>query len=109
MGDTLFQWVQIRNCRRFFKRYYTVNFLADDDLLEQLSVLGLVEAYDFSKYAVQALETFNIKMENEVDISGAIGSAEIQVTIVKTCPQVLQNFEAILSKWSKQQMQRMAW
>lgn len=105
MAATLFQWEQIRNCRRFFKRYYTINFLADHDLLEQLSVLGLVETYDFSKYVAQALETFNIKMENEVDISGAIGSAEIQVTIIKTCPQMLQNFEDILSKWSRQQAQ----
>ncbi|OJJ23774.1 hypothetical protein BKI52_05335 [marine bacterium AO1-C] len=98
-----YKWVQIRNCRRFYKRYYSTIFNADQSLLKLLQIFGLLEVQEFSKYAPSALDAFSIKLENEIDISGALGSKELQVTILKTNPHILKAFEDTLAQWVKTQ------
>jgi len=70
-----------------------------------LEIFGLLEVQAFSKYASCALDAFSIKLESEIDISGALGSEEIQVTILKTAPHILQAFENTLIQWVKMQQQ----
>jgi len=99
--NKFYKWVQIKNCRRFYKRYYSTSFKANQHLLELLQAFGLLEVQQFSKYAPTALDAFSIKLENEIDISGALGSESIQVTILKTTPHLLQAFEDTLVQWVK--------
>lgn len=94
-----FTWQQIRNCRRFYKRYYTTSHQVDADLLARLEVLGMLEIQAFSKYSSQALDAFKIRFDEQVDIAGTIGDTQIQVTIIKAFPEMLQQFEGILTEW----------
>lgn len=94
-----FTWQQIRNCRRFYKRYYTTSYRVDANLLARLEVLGMLEIQEFSKYSSQALDAFKIRFDEQVDIAGTIGDTQIQVTIIKAFPAMLQQFENILTEW----------
>ena len=95
-----FTWQQIRNCRRFYKRYYTTSHRVDADLLARLEVLGMLEIQPFSKYSIQALDAFKICFDEQVNIEGTIGDNQLQVTIIKAFPEILQQFEDILTEWA---------
>ncbi len=95
-----FRWTQIRNCRKFYKRCYTTRYPVDSLLLGQLEVFGFLEIQSFSKYSSQALDLFKIKFEEEVEISGTIGFTQIQMSISRSYPEMVQKFEKTLRNWS---------
>lgn len=96
-----FSYTVIRNCRKFYKRYYTLSSPADDALVDQLERFGLKEVVAFSQYAATSLDIFTIKFEQEIEISGAFKSNQVQVTISKQYPEFLHEFEEILDNWYK--------
>lgn len=95
-----FSYVTTRTCRRFYKRHYTLGFPIDTTLLNELEQFGIMEVMEFSKYSATAYDTFKIKFDEQVDISGLINGKELQVTLSKEQPSLLALFEETLDKYA---------
>ena len=91
--------MSIRNCRRFHKRHYTLKRPADRRLLDLLDCFGFAEVFAASRFIPSGLDIFKIKLETAIEIAGAIGSDELQITVSKQMDDTLDEIERTLQKW----------
>ncbi len=96
-----FVWISTRNCRKFYKRVYTLNKKIDQDLIRSLSDFGLLEDYSFSNFSQDSKDIFKVKMDDEIEISGTIDDTYLQVTVTKKNPEILMQIEAKINSWSE--------
>lgn len=99
-----FSWTEIRNCRRYFKRYYTLSHAIDQDLVDGMGQFGFATITEFSKFAPQAFDTFKIKLDDDVELSGSIKSTDFYVTVSRQSPELLAEIESVLTVWSEQKV-----
>jgi hypothetical protein len=103
-----FSWTEVRNCRRFFKRYYTLSHAIDQDLVDGMTCFGFPEITRFSQYAPEAFDTFKVKMDDDMELSGSIKSHDFYVTVSRQSPDILEEIEGLLAEWSASRSQEAA-
>lgn len=94
-----FHCTQIKNCRRFLKRCYSLNRNVDDELLQMLEIFGFKEVKEFSRFSPEAKDTFKIKMLDTLEITGVIDSSELFITISKDELGLFELVEQEIEDW----------
>lgn len=94
-----FNCTQIKNCRRFLKRCYTLNKKVDRELLETLEMFGFMEINEFSRFSSHAKDTFKIKMLDTLEITGVIDGTELFVSISKAELSLFDMVEKEIENW----------
>ena len=97
--DVAFTYKQIRNCRRYLKRCYSLTQPSNELLLHQLSDFGLIEYQRFSEYLPQAKDTFKVKMLDLIEISGVLDGKELFITVSKEDLSLFQRIEQAIHDW----------
>lgn len=95
-----FKWTPIRNCRKFYKRYYYLNYPIDQELVDELNQFGFLETYKFSDYSKKAKDIFTIKLDGYIELSGAYDDECLQVTVPIESPAIVSEIELIITTWS---------
>lgn len=96
-----FSWVSTRNCRKFFKRSYSLQYQIDGSLVSDLEKFGFLETYAFSKFSKSSLDQFKIKLEGELELSGLLKGNSLNVVVPKEYPSFIREIESIIESWSR--------
>lgn len=94
-----FIFTDIKNCRRFLKRCYTLNKNINVALVEKLELFGVAEINKFSQFLPKAKDTFKVKMLDSLEITGVIESGELFVTISKNEVYLFNVVEEQIEQW----------
>lgn len=94
-----FTKIVTKNCRHFYKHHYELSVPVDDELLGQLENFGFMEIINFSKFSPKALDAFKIKLEDTIELEGAICGNYVMASVKKTCPRVLSELEETINSW----------
>lgn len=101
-----FKWVKTRNCRRFIKRTYTLNYPINDQLISTLKDHGDLEILCLSDYSTSFNDIFKIRVEELIEISGSFRDVYLQLTIKKTAADIIKVIEAEMNSWSERMIKR---
>ncbi len=96
-----FEIKQIKNCRRFIRNCYTLSKSIDKNLLIQLENYGHLEIQNFSSFSPLAKDSFKLKLEDILEITGVIEGNQFFITIAKTDLELVQQIETELIDWTK--------
>ena len=94
-----FKKQQIKNCRRFIRNCYTLERPIDSALLNRLENYGFLEIQHFSKFSKLAKDSFKLKLEDILEITGVISGNQFFITIAKTDLELVKEIERELSEW----------
>ena len=90
--------METEDCRRFFKRVYSLDCAITEELVDKLAEFGSLRKQDFSAIVPNGRILFTVEnKENKLRIQGAVGSNDIYVVIPKKDENLLKRFEDILS------------
>ncbi|WP_375560799.1 hypothetical protein ACE193_24405 [Bernardetia sp. OM2101] len=99
--NTYFEIKQIKNCRRFIRNCYTLLKPIDKKLLIQLENYGYLEIQNFSSFSPLAKDSFKLKLEDILEITGVIEGKQFFITISKTDLSLVEKIEQELVDWTK--------
>lgn len=108
MESAYFKCIKTRNCRRFFKHNYVLQFKIDHELVSKLENFGMLEITEFSKFSNLANDMFKVRMDSEIELSGTINDTLFRLTISREYPELVTDVETILNNWSKNQGSRIS-
>jgi len=94
-----FKFTTIKNCRRYTKRCYTLSRMADEELVSRFENFGILEMNYFSKYSALAKDTFKIRFDDQIEVSGTLDSESMYVTISKEHHELEETVEAEINEW----------
>lgn len=100
--NTYFEIKQIKNCRRFIRNCYTLSKSIDKKLLNQLENYGYLEIQNFSSFSPLAKDSFKLKLEDILEITGVIEGNQFFITIAKTDLNLVEKIEQELIQWIEQ-------
>ncbi len=92
-----YTYMDTRNCRKYFRRIYTLENPVSEELLAPLSQFGELRINDFSKIVPGGRKMFTVTdKDKDLTIQGSIGANDIYVVIPKKEETILNRFENIL-------------
>ena len=99
--NTYFEIKQVRNCRKFIRNCYTLSKSIDKTLLNQLENYGYLEIQNFSSYSPLAKDSFKLKLEDILEITGVIEGNQFFITIAKTDLELVEKIEKEVIYWTQ--------
>ncbi|MFZ6008795.1 MAG: hypothetical protein ACOYXT_00490 [Bacteroidota bacterium] len=95
----IFNWVQVKDCRRFSKRCYTLPKKADDGLYLLLQDFGEPEIFPFSKFSPVSNDAFRIRFVDVFEIAGTFNDYQLYITVSKSNTELWPEIEDRISLW----------
>ncbi|WP_338766493.1 hypothetical protein WAF17_03900 [Bernardetia sp. ABR2-2B] len=99
--NNYFEVKQIKNCRQFIRNCYTLSKPIDKNLLNQLENYGYLEIQNFSSFSALAKDSFKLKLEDILEVTGVIDGNQFFITIAKTDLNLVERIEQELIIWIK--------
>ena len=100
MKTEAFELKIVKNCRKYTKRCYQLHRTIDRELLSQLEVFGILQINEFSKFSPLAKDSFEIRLFDEMAVSGVLEGDIIYVVVARKAQHCLfDQVEEVMVDW----------
>lgn len=97
----MLDWVQVKDCKRFRKRCYTLVKKLDSHFLTSLNDLGETEIFPFSKFSPVSKDAFRIRFIDLFEIAGTLDDNKLFVTVAKGSEELWTEIEKRIVAWAR--------
>jgi hypothetical protein len=96
----MLEWVQVKDCKRFTKRCYTLRKKIDNHFLNEVNDLGETEIFPFSKFSPVSHDAFRIRFIDLFEIAGTMNDVKLFVTVGKGNEELWVEIEKRITAWA---------